>query len=336
MYNPFLMHPCFVYTRLLAITWHANPILQPAVFTSAAGDKLRQCIEAHPNLPVVLNCVGLSTIEDHALGTIREYFSLTDRCVAFIINGNNEQLIKEIQSELRDVKICVESVGEHQVLFFGKNRSLALPIKNMLDDLVVETEKIERDFINQTVRDSYRGFAQPKRLDSTPLWATGVLNARSLISDPKSFVWVSILLTDLFQKVIEEARPITNRLLAVSLRGSPFAAAIRVLAHGFSPTLEIIDHIGPKHEVLEGYIGKNNMEGGEYILIGDFVIGGTEIKIARAYAMARGACLKNAISIGSYLAGNDYDQNVSLRSLVSIPSIVPQLTYEFHARGVQQ
>lgn len=336
MYNPFLVHPRFVYTRLSAITWHANPILQPAVFTSAAGTKLRQCIEAHQYLPVVLNCSGISTIEDHALGTIREHLSLVERCIAFIVQGNNEQLIKEIQSELKDAKICVESVGDYQVLFYGNNRCVAEPIKSILDSLIAEVEKTERDFINQIVRDSYKEFVEPKRLDSTPLWATGVLNARSLISDPKSFIWISLLLTDLFQKVIEEAHPITNRILAVSLRGSPFAAAIRVLAHGFSPSLEIIDHIGPKHEVLEGYIGKNNMEGGEYILIGDFVIGGTEIKVARAYAMARGACLKNAIAIGSYLSGNDYDQNVRLQSLVCISSIVPQLSYEFHARGVRQ
>jgi hypothetical protein len=163
--------------------------------------------------------------------------------------------------------------------------------------------------------------------------ATGVLNARALIANPVTFVWISLLLTDLFQQVIEEAKPKTNRILAVSLRGSPFAAAIRILANRFSPSLEIIDHIGPKHELLEEHVGQNEMQGGEYILVSDFVIGGTEIKIARAYAMAKGAILKNAITIGSYLSGPEYGDAVRLQSLVDISSVVPKLEYKFLTGG---
>lgn len=336
MTNPFLKHPHFVYSRLTAIAWQANLLLQPSVFTAAAGSRLRQIIDGwHTDLPVILNCSGISTIEDHALGEIKNYLDATDRCIAFVVQDGNEQLFREIDSELKKASISTESIDGSQVLLYGKNRNIASSLKSCLDTLVVDTAKMEFKFVSDAVAGCYKPNKDNmlERLESTPLLATGVLNARALIADPVKFVWISLLLTDLFQQVIEEATPKTNRILAVSLRGSPFAAAIRILAHRFSPSLEIIDHIGPKHELLEEHVGKNEMHGGEYVLVSDFVIGGTEIKIARAYAMAHGATLKNAITIGSYLRGSEYGDAVRLQSLVDISRIVPKLKYKFCTGG---
>lgn len=336
--NPFITtHPDFIYARLMAITWHANYVLAPAMFTSAAGDKLRQCIESDSsNKPVVLNCAGISTIVDHALGTIRGYLTTSNKCIVFVVDAWNMELIEKICHELGHAKSLIKQTGNSQLLFFGRSEELFKPLMEILNNLLERTHQAERDFIAEAVGKCYEP-CETKRLSSTPLIAKGEFNARALISDPKVFSWTSLLLTDLFIETLKQAKPRTNRLLAVSLRGSPFAAAIRILSENFSPSLEIIDHIGPRHELLESHIGPNNMDGGEYVLVSDFVIGGTEIKIARTYAMAHGACLENAIAIGSYLPGDQYDRNVCLRSIVSLAAkdTPDHRRYEFYAGEIK-
>lgn len=334
MYSPLLQHKNFSYTRLLAATWHTN-LSTPSVCTSLAGQRLLEWMQGAPEeLPFILNCSGVSVVEDHSFSQMERYLSSSKRVVAFLIYDGNDQLVLEIESELRLVKICSESVNGLQILFYG-NRSGAQSLRAGLDGIVKDISDLERAFLTKAVSDCYRDFPEPERLDSTPLVASGVLNARSLISDPIKFTWISLLLTELFERVVDESRPRNNRILAVSLRGSPFAAAVRLLAHSYSPSLEVIDHIGPKHDLLEASIGQLDMYGGEYVLIGDFVIGGTELKIARTYAMSQGAVINNAIAIGSFLSGDMYDKNIRLESLVNIPDVVPQLKYEFIAQGAK-
>lgn len=334
MYTPILEHKDFRYTRLLAATWHTN-LSAPSLCTSAAGARLLDWMKAASvDLPLVLNCAGISTIEDHALSAIETYLTTNESAIAFIVENQNDQLIREIESELRRVKVCSDAVNGAQILIYG-SRPRTAALRSMLDRVTREAADLEIEFVKRAVRDSYKDFLLPQRLDSTPLLASGVLNARALISDPAKFTWVSLLLTKLFEQVIEKSRPRTNRILAVSLRGSPFAAAVRLLANGCSPSLEVIDHIGPTHDVLEATVGQRDMYKGEYVLVGDFVIGGTELKVARAYAMSQGAVIKNAIAIGSYLPGNLYDKHIKLESLVNLAAVVPQLKYQFLTDGGQ-
>lgn len=333
--NPFITdHPDIIYTRLLAITWHAN-ILAPSTFTLAGGDKLHQCILADTSSkPVILNCVGISAIEDYALDAIRSYLATKSRCITFLVEGTNEDVIRKIEKELNDIPIQRENRQKYQLLICGKPE-LVHSGEIELDNLANIIGRIEYEYVARQVNKSYEPYNPPqkKRLHSTPLIADGEFNARSIISNPKAFIWISLLLTDKFLEAVEQDRPKSNRLLAVSLRGSPFAAAIRVLAANYCPTLEIIDHIGPRHELLEGHISRDNMCGEEYILVSDFVIGGTEIKVAKTYAIALGARLKSAIAIGAYLPGDKaYDTNVKLRSVVRLGDAKKDITYEFNDR----
>lgn len=330
MFSPLLKGTLFAYTRLLAATWHTN-LSAPTVCTSTTGQKLIEwSASTEPELPLVLNCNGVTTIEDHALSELGKHLAASHRVIAFLVDDRSVGLVREIESELRAVKVCSESIDGTQVLIYGE-RPPSKTLRDHLDTLAADGAILEREFAKKTVAASYKPFRHPERLDSTPLIASGVLNARALISDPEKFCWLAILLTDLFQSVIEQARPRTNRVLAVSLRGSPFAAAVRLLAHNYSPSLEIIDHIGPKHEVLEALIGQDQMYGAEYVMVGDFVIGGTELKVARAYAMSQGAVMNNAIAIGSYLSGEAYGRQIRLQSLVNVADAVPELKYEFCA-----
>lgn len=331
----FLQHDEFIYIRLLALTWRNN-FLTPLVCTSSAGRCLLDQIKnSDTKLPLILNCSGVTAIEDHAFSDLEKFLAESENVVAFWIGDGSEQLIREVESELKAVKICSESVDGGQIYVYG-NRDKARVLRNRLETMVKEAAGLERAFVTKSVVACYKDFSTPERLDSTPLLASGVLNARELISDPTKFVWTSLLLTELFERVIDESRPRTNRLLAVSLRGSPFAAAVRLLSRSCTPSLEIIDHIGPSHDLLEASVGQPDMYGGEYVLVADFVIGGTELKIARTYALSQGANIKNAISIGSFLSRDAYDRNITLHSLANISEVVPQLTYEFKAPETNQ
>lgn len=333
--NPFITeHPDFIYTRLLAITWHAN-ILAPSTLTLTAGHKLRECISADTSSkPVILNCVGISAIEDYALDAIRSYLIEESRCITFLVEETNADAIRKIEKELKNIPIKHEKSQKYQLLICGKPE-LTHSGKIELDNLANIIGKIEYEYVAHQVNKSFEPYNPPqrKRLHSTPLIADGEFNARNIITNPKAFIWISLLLTEKFLEAVEQDKPKTNRLLAVSLRGSPFAAAIRILAANYCPSLEIIDHIGPKHELLEGHISRDSMRGEEYILVSDFVIGGTEIKVAKTFAIAHGARLKAAISIGAYLPGDRaYDTTIRLHSVVRLGDAKKDLAYEFNDR----
>jgi len=332
MNSPLLDHKDFSYVRLLAVTWHAN-VLTPSMCTSLAGARLLQWVE-QLNQPLIVNCAGISTIEDHSLTSLENFLTSNGRAVAFLVANGNERLANEIHSELKAAYVCSESIGQYEVSVYG-GRSQAKALQSSMEDFVGQIKNLEHDFVTKAVRNCYKHFKTPERLDSTPLLASGRLNARALISDPIQFTWISLLFAEQFERVIEEARPRTNGVLAVSLRASPFAAAVRLLAHTCSPSLEIIDHIGPRHDLLEASVGEPDMYGREYILIADFVVGGTELKIARTYAMSQGATIKNAIAIGAFLSGDAYDKNIALKSLINIPEVVPELTYQFVSQGAR-
>ncbi len=82
--------------------------------------------------------------------------------------------------------------------------------------------------------------------------------------------------------------------------------------------LEIVDHMGPKQALLEGYATGSPRTGLDYIYIGDFLIGGTEVKVAASYAFAHGCSLKEAIVVGSLLPPNEYKIGANVDSLVCL------------------
>lgn len=336
MESIFLKHADFVYTRLIALTWHADDVLQPGIFSAKAGQQLVELLSKHQDSsPVVLNCRGITMIEDHSLTCVRDFITRSGRTFIFMVPVHQHLLPEEISSEVeakirksfREVNDHDRTLDGHRLLFFGPQYQHSLKLVEIICN---STDHLEQSYVSSAITDCYESWGESRRLASTPLMATGLLNARSLISDPGKFSWISLRLTDLFEDLVESIRPRTNRILAVSLRGSPFAGAIRVLANRHSPSLVIVDHMGPQHEMLELHSSSKEVGGGDYIYVGDFIIGGTELKVAKTFLMAHNASLKGAVVIGSYLgSGNHYLSDVELRSLITIPDVIPDLTYSF-------
>ena len=89
-------------------------------------------------------------------------------------------------------------------------------------------------------------------------------NARRIIFEPISFLWVTLSFVDKLEDFFHtyqngillqtnaESEELKRRIsfLSVSLRGSPFAAALNLLTD-FANQVELVDHMGPRFKVFE-------------------------------------------------------------------------------------
>lgn len=84
---------------------------------------------------------------------------------------------------------------------------------------------------------------------------------------------------------------------------------------------ETIDHFGPKHKVFDLDFLKQKEKGINYIYVGDFVFGGTEIKIAKTYTEMKGSKLCHALAIGSLFEKETFSNEFDLVCLTRLKDI---------------
>jgi hypothetical protein len=136
-------------------------------------------------------------------------------------------------------------------------------------------------------------------------------------------------LDNYIKKEIEDKEKNPNapeiKLLAVSLRGSPFASAVSLL---INKSYDTIDHLGPRHKLFDFELLDNFKKGIRYIYVGDFIVGGTEVKIAKAYAELLGCELNFAIVLSSLLDPDVFKDSFNLITLTRIKEIVPDADYQ--------
>jgi hypothetical protein len=202
-----------------------------------------------------------------------------------------------------------------------KNRTAAL--RDEAADLEqVRLRKFVADCFHPHLDNNQKPVMQ--RMESTLLWANGVFDARVLISNPSTFTWVCLAMADQLDGLLarENVPPGPKRLLSVSLRGSPFAAAASLISQAQLP-VEIVDHMGPKHRILEEHRLERLGEQAQYIFFGDFVVGGTELKVAMTYAHTRECSLNHAVVIGALKEPKDYfaSSGIEVLPLVSLPQV---------------
>jgi hypothetical protein len=318
----------FVYLRLQALVWAEPSTSSPSTVTQPVGNILGQVIaQQSTDLPLVINCFGISCIHDRSMAAVSSEIECSAVPLIFLgADGINDQLRSGMCDRPPDATYKSLAYGLLAVYQKGDQSSA------QAEHWCKEALEAEQKHIERIVRNSYKAFDEGmSRLASTPLLASGIFNARGLISNPIAFTWISLLMAQKLDEVAKQTAP--SRLLAVSLRGSPFAAALGFLS---SITFEIVDHVGPRQKILEEYSVKPYVRGTPYIYVGDFVIGGTELKVAEMYAATKGCPLKHAIVIGSLLSPQDYGQaagnsgaaNLHVHPLVNLQHICPNAKYE--------
>lgn len=333
---PVLHHSDFVYTRLKALAWVANETVLPSVLQADAGKALSHLFDhVERDKPLVINCHGINVIDDHALDSIRGALKAHRRPLVLVYA---EQLKPQFDDALGIYDFY--SVGSVRVMVPGDARIERAAAEHIIEQF----PDLEHKSVIKYVGDCFRPFPDGKmhRMASTPLLASGVFDARPLISDPERFVWVSMLMADRLEKYLDAGldsavgsldptatdKPKSFRLLAVSLRGSPMAAAVGLLT-GRQHSIEIVDHMGPKYRILEEHSLRLSSGNEDYIYVGDFVVGGTELRIAQAYARSKGAMLRHALVIGCRLDPEEYQLDMGVSCIVKLEECCPKAKFQF-------
>jgi hypothetical protein len=333
---PVLHHEDFVYTRLKALAWVANETVLPSLLQADAGKALSHLFDhVERNKPLVINCRGINILDDHALDSIKGSLQTHQRPLVLVNAG---RLKPQLDSALGPYDLY--NVDDVPVMIPG----VARIERHTAARIVEQFPELERKNVASFVGDCFRPYPDGKmhRMASTPLLASGVFDARPLISYPERFVWICMLMADRLERYLDAGlenvselqdpsfidKPKNFRLLAVSLRGSPMAAAVGLLT-GRQHSIEIVDHMGPKYRILEEHSLRLSTGNEDYIYVGDFVVGGTELRVAQAYARGKGAILKHAIVIGCRLNPDEYQLDMGISYLVKLEDCCPSAKFQF-------
>jgi len=176
-----------------------------------------------------------------------------------------------------------------------------------------------------------------KPLRSTPLKATGYFDGRAIVGTPTSLVWVVAAIADKIASELEQPSGVLHeilgkrqlRFLAVSRSGIALTAGLNWLVRSVQG-MAFVDHFGPWQEVMEEHLDLNASRDVAYIYVGDFIIAGTEARVAQAYARSCNSDIVLATAIGAALPTEHYGFPFKLLTLVPpLPELVPAAKFRF-------
>lgn len=334
--NYFIFNGEFYYTRILLFSWDCY--LQPVVLSQTNGEffavKVKEKI-VEQSSSFVVNCNNVLDVEDHFTDRffdIIESKLKNSNFFVFYSNDGLSKLVKYISEHINRNKFKYSFIHEEEDSEFfviSKKQVCSSEIKILIN----KAKLLEGDSINSAVLDSYtetKSATGAEILPSTPLRAMGQFNATSLISDPSQFRWIVLMLVEKIYQLSKKEGITNYSLVAGSLRGAAIAGSVWELLQQFdgSITIQIVDHVGPYHDVAGKRYDSNAVLKEQCIYIGDFIIAGTEVKLLSAYCNFMGAKLIHAFVIGKYTEQSHIDKKVELHSLVDLKKCKPDLEYK--------
>jgi len=300
----------YVYTRAQVLTWIANGTSLLNIFEQDASELLSKIIhETDLGKSIVANFNGITNIDEHALDSV--FAELNDNTKQLvIINGYG--LVDAFMRLKKSSTANINTHSESNAIVIGNSR--AVDFKNIENERIV----FFKQFIKVNLAETFIEFSEPKRLCSTPIIANGEFNSNVILSNPYKFKWISVFLSDRLEQLIKDQKLSNVKLISASLRGAPFAAILGLFNN---KEFETIDHFGPRHKVFDFDFVTKKEHGINYIYIGDFVFGGTEIKIAKTYIEMKGSKLEHALVLGSLFDKDVFENDFNLESLSSLQNI---------------
>lgn len=269
--------------------WVANGLSFLDLFEKSSGKLLSKIIDNCPTEKTLLiNFKGIIRFDDHCLDEVYKSLEGNNKQLV-IING--EHLLGDFIKLKKEKQINIYHDSENKIIIIGNSRAIDIV------DLLEEREKLVRQYINNVLKSTFSKHESFKRLCSTPFLANGEFDSKKIIESPKDFMWISFYLSDKLSQLIESEKLSNVLLVSASLRGSTFASILGILNE-----LDFvnIDHIGPIHKVYDfNYVDDLKHRNRNYLYVGDFVFGGTEIKLTKVYASFGGAKLNHALVLGS-------------------------------------
>jgi hypothetical protein len=321
----------FIYIRLKALIWNSNGLTAHSTLYFTAVEALKEIYEKiDTRKPLIVSCKGVVDGGDRGLENFfADIVKNSERPIIFI---HTESLLDLLLNTIHQVGAKApnyEQIPEKNIFKVNCKESIVA-----LNEINSEIEKVEKRFIHDTIKSCYKADKSGQvRLLSTVVKAKGEFDAGKIISEPHLFIWICLFLAETLdnyiKKEIEEKERNPNapeiKLLAVSLRGSPFAAAISLL---INKSYDTIDHLGPRHKLFDVELLDNFKKGVRYIYVGDFIVGGTEVKIAKAYAELLGCEMNYAVVLSSLLDPDVFKDNFNLIALTRIKEVVPEADYQ--------
>lgn len=331
MINKLLIHKGdYVYIRFKALIWHSNCLIKNTTVLQSSIKLLEEIYKnCFPTLPLIVSFRGVIDTERPLENFFSETVYAIKRPIIFIHNESFDENI--VQSILRIDLSKRPQYGSDQEEKDVIKVCCTTKEDSIVKGLINKIEIAEQDFLKSAILSCHKSINQ--RLLSTVVSANVEFDAAKIISEPALFVWVCLFMADKISSFIKDKMLGDNlnndssniKLLAVSLRSSPFASAVSFLINRGYDT---IDHLGPKHKLFDIELLENFKRGIQYIYIGDFAVGGTEIKIAQAYAELLGCELNYAVVLSSLLDPEVFKENFTLIPLTRINDIVPSAEYK--------
>lgn len=317
----------FHYIRASLVVWRINGPSRIKNIDADAGQKLNDLIESKKDdhLPFVIDFKGILTQTDSSLISLFTNIINSKKEIYFINCQSIKQPLRDLYDEFNsDGQADLSDIEDVLILHFTEKlklkyryNELRLKINEFLDSEI--SEIVKGTFIpNDEKKDVF------KPLPSTPILATGLFDASIIISNPNYFTWVCIRMADMVDEIIIENTLLNAQLLSVSLRASPFANAISLL---LDIPMRTVDHLGPFQKVLDfESFNQYSIPNTNYIFIGDFIVGGTELKLAHLFARYYASDLKYAIVLGDVFGSNRF-VHFSISSITKLQGLNDRCKY---------
>lgn len=305
-----------LFTRAQALVWVANGLTFLDLFEKSTGILLSKIIDECPTeKSLLVNFKGIVRFDDHCLDDV--YNSLDgNKKQLIIING--EHLLGELIKLKKEKQISINHDSSKKIIIIGNSKSFDF------DELSRERESYINNYIKNILQSTFSKFESFKRLCSTPFLANGEFDSKKIIESPKDFMWISFYLSDKLSQIIEDEKLNDVVLVSASLRGATFTSILGILND-----LDFIniDHIGPIHKVYNANPLELKHRNRNYLYVGDFVFGGTEIKLTKVYASLSGAKLNHALVLGSLFDTNVFS-DFKLHELITLREISSEAKFK--------
>jgi hypothetical protein len=314
------IHTSFVVLRLQAAIWIKNGLISISNLTSDAGNYIFHTYQnVETDKPLVIDCKGVLNVIDHSWDSLFKQIGILKRSVIFINAKSIEEKIRNNYKEYCEQSECHLNLASSMVVIYHR-------VQPSLTNILRDVEIIYNQYIKSIVLGCFCHHKEGKKLlKSTPILADGEYNANKIIHQPNSFLWTSIALYDYVEKIIDSekiGKELPVRLLSVSLRSSPFAAVISVL---LDIPLVTIEFFGPSRRSLDE---QKYLKGGkfEFIYIGDFTFGGTEIRMSQMFSFYNNSKLEHAVVFGSLLKPITFP-DFKLHPMFDLKELNPSVEY---------
>lgn len=323
----------FGLVSLFGLAWRVGDGLPRLGVFKPAGDELASIIARHQGTPLLVDCRSVTLIANYALENMASQLSASKAGVIFA--RCNDEVMGAIQSIPAGRRVMIPREKPHTVAF----NCVPSVTEEVLERWVQQIDGVAEDHIEKLVRDVAVDFPGGARtMKSTPLTSSGYYDANRLISDPHSLLCISCVIARKLSSILDDSMdnpgtPLsgrTPRLLAMNRKGAVIASIVERLT-AQCDGLDVLDRRLTPTPLVEEYFASPFMPDqlGAYIYIGDFMVGGTELKVAEAYAHQHRAQLTHAIVVGSYLAPDQYSTRIRVHPLISLKKL--RVAYTFGA-----